>query len=215
MNEAILESRRKLAQQLIPRMEKRQFEVCYCDTGSEAFAKACSYFTDGCSIANGGSTTLKEIGMMSFLAGEGGEKYNFIDRSVCKTMQEKREVFAKAALADYYLMSTNAFTLDGELVNIDGVGNRVAALCFGPENVIVIAGMNKLAKDVDSAIERVHLTAAPPNALRLSCKTPCAMTGQCGACLSPDCICAHTVVTRFSRIPGRIKVILVGEDLGY
>ena len=117
--------------------------------------------------------------------------------------------------ADYYFMSSNAITLDGQLVNIDGAGNRVANLIHGPKNVVVIAGMNKLAKDVEAAIDRVQNFAAPPNCVRLDRKTPCAVTGQCGNCLGEEGICANIVITRKSMTPNRIKVILVGEELGY
>ena len=215
MLDAILKSRKLLADQLIRKMEARQFEACYVETGAEAFEKVRSYFTDGCTITAGGSTSLKQIGLLPYLEGEGGAKYNYIDRGKAKTTLEKREIFSKAALADYYLMSTNALTLDGELVNVDGVGNRVAALCFGPENVIIVVSLNKVAKDVREAMDRVRNQAAPPNALRLNCDTPCTKTGSCGNCLKPDCICADLLVTRFSRVPGRIKVVLVGEDLGF
>ena len=215
MIEEVRSWKKTLAEQLIGKMEARQFEAYYCETGKEAFDKACSLMPEGSSVTCGGSTTLKQIGMIPYLQGEGGKKYHYLDRGLAKTAQEKREVFAKAALTDYYLMSSNAITLDGELVNVDGVGNRVAALCFGPENVIVIASLNKVAKDAKSALDRVRNMAAPPNAIRLNCGTPCTVTGSCGNCLKPGCICADLVVTRFSRTPGRLKVILVGEDLGY
>ena len=215
MIDEVRRSRAILAKQLIHKMEARQFEACYCETGQEAFDKVCSLMEEGASVTCGGSTTLKQIGIIPYLQGEGAEKYHYVDRGLAKTAQEKREVFSKAALCDYYLMSSNAITLDGELVNVDGVGNRVAALCFGPANVILVASLNKVTKDVKSALDRVRNMAAPPNALRLNCDTPCAATGSCGNCLKPDCICADLVVTRFSRTPGRIKVILVGEELGY
>ena len=215
MLKEIQDFRENTAKQLIKKMEKRQFEACYCATKEEALSKAKDYFFDGCSITCGGSATLKEMGLKQYLETEGGEKYNYINRDLAKSAQEKREVFAKAALADFYLMSSNAVTLDGELINVDGVGNRVAALCFGPANVIVIVSMNKVVKDVEAAIWRTRNIAAPPNALRLNCDTPCASIGSCGNCLKPDCICADIVVTRFSRIPGRVKVILVGEEMGY
>lgn len=112
-------------------------------------------------------------------------------------------------------MSSNAITLDGELVNIDGNGNRVACLITGPKNVIVIAGMNKIAPDVKSAFDRVRNVAAPPNGVRLGTKTPCAKYGRCHDCYAADSMCCQFVVTRKSRIPGRIKVLLVGEELGY
>ena len=112
-------------------------------------------------------------------------------------------------------MSTNAITTDGQLVNIDGTGNRVAALIWGPKQVIVLAGMNKVCPTLEDAYRRVKNIASPPNCIRLNRKTPCAATGICGDCLSPDCICSQTVLTRRSGIPGRIKVILIGEQLGY
>jgi hypothetical protein len=204
-----------LANTLIKKMEKRRFEACYCPTKEDALQKLIQYFKKDCTITCGGSVTLEEIGFFDFIQSEQGKDYTYLDRGLATTMQEKREVFSKAALADFYLMSSNAITLDGELVNIDGAGNRVAALCFGPENVIVVAGMNKIANDEASAIARVRSLASAPNAIRLNLNTPCAVTGVCGNCYGDDCICSQIVTTRYSKIPGRIKVILVGEELGY
>jgi hypothetical protein len=112
-------------------------------------------------------------------------------------------------------MSTNAITLDGELVNVDGNGNRVASLIYGPKHVIVITGMNKVVPDVLQGYDRVRNIASPPNTIRLGKNTPCANTGKCGNCLSPDCICSQIVVTRRSREKERIIVILVNENLGF
>ena len=143
------------------------------------------------------------------------KNYDLIDRDTAKTPEEAREMYAKQVMADYYLMSTNAITMNGELVNIDGRANRVSCLCWGPQNVIIIAGMNKVATDVEDAIKRVRNIAAPANTVRLNRNTPCAQTGKCGDCYSPDCICSQVLVTRRSSTPNRIKVILVGEELGY
>ena len=112
-------------------------------------------------------------------------------------------------------MSTNAITLEGELVNVDARGNRVSMLCYGPDNVIIVTGMNKIVTDADAGMKRARNIAAPPNTVRLNKKTPCSVIGKCADCQSPDCICSHTVITRRSLIPGRITVILVGEELGY
>lgn len=112
-------------------------------------------------------------------------------------------------------MSTNAITLDGELINIDGRGNRVAFLCFGPQNVLIFAGMNKVVTDIESGFKRARDISAPPNAIRLNRKTPCSITGKCEDCYSSDCMCGQFVITRRSGIPNRIKIILIGEDLGY
>ena len=116
---------------------------------------------------------------------------------------------------DVFLMSSNAITEDGQLFNIDGTGNRVAALCYGPRNVIVVAGMNKVAPDLDSAVKRARNEAAPPNCIRLGLDTPCTKLGKCADCSSPDCICCQFLITRRSRVKGRIHVILVGQDLGF
>lgn len=204
-----------LAQTIIKKMEKRRFEACYCPTKEEAFEKVTSYFTKGCSITCGGSVTLSEVGIKDFLVSDAAKDYTYINRDLAKTSEEKRQVFSQAVLADYYLMSSNAITMDGELVNIDGMGNRVAALCFGPSNVIIVAGMNKIAGDEKAARDRVRSLASSPNAIRLNLNTPCAFTGVCGECLGDDCICSQIVTTRYSKVPGRIKVILVGEELGY
>jgi len=112
-------------------------------------------------------------------------------------------------------MSTNAITLDGELINIDGRGNRVAFLCYGPQNVLILTGINKIVADIESGIKRTRNIASPPNAIRLNRNTPCAITGKCGDCFSKECMCGQIVITRFSLIPNRIKVILIGEELGY
>ena len=141
--------------------------------------------------------------------------FNLIDRSAAKTPEEKKALYRRAFSVDYYLMSSNAVTYDGELVNTDGTGNRVAALIYGPEHVILTVGMNKLVPDLDAAFARIRNIAAPMNTISLGISTPCQKTGLCGNCKTPDTICCQTVVTRYSRIPGRIKVILIGEDLGY
>ena len=167
---------------------------------------------EGASITWGGSESIKECGLMDAIK---GANYELIDRADAKTPEEDRIMYSRQVMADFFLMSSNAITIDGELVNIDGRANRVSLLCWGPQNVIVIAGMNKIASDVESAIQRVRDAAAPPNTVRLNKNTPCAQTGRCGNCYSPDCICSQIVITRRSSTPKRIKVILVGEELGY
>ena len=142
------------------------------------------------------------------------EGHELIIREDAKTPEEIKEIKARTVNSDFFLMSTNAITLDGELINIDGRGNRVSYMIYGPENVIIIAGMNKVVSDRESGIRRVHDFASPPNTVRLNRNTPCAKTGRCGNCIK-DSICAQIVVTRCSMIEGRIKVILVGEELGY
>lgn len=197
---------------IIKSLEKRNMEGYYCPDGVSAVQMVLSLMPEHSVISWGGSMTLSETGLMDQLK---ERDYTLIDRMTASTLEERRELYAKATLADYYLMSTNAITLDGQLVNIDGAGNRVACLIHGPENVIILAGMNKVCPDVESAVKRVKNCATPQNTVRLNCKTPCAVTGICNDCLSPETICCQEVITRYSRIKGRIKVILIGEEYGY
>ena len=201
-----------LANTMIKNMAKKNLEGYYCATAAEAVEKALSLMPEGASVTWGGSMTLTECGLMDALK---TAKYELIDRDTAKTPEDARLMYAKQVMADYFLMSTNAITIDGELVNIDGRSNRVSCLCWGPQNVIIIAGMNKVTPDVESAIKRVRNMAAPANCVRLNKNTPCAQTGKCGDCYSQESICSQFLITRRSSTPNRIKVILVGETLGY
>lgn len=201
-----------VAATIIKNLEKRQMNGFYCADSASAVAKVLELIPENSAVAWGGSMTLFETGIMEAIK---KDTYKIIDRDSAKTPEEQREIYGKICGCDYFLMSTNAITLDGELVNVDNRGNRVSFLCFGPEYVLVIAGINKVVPDVDAGIKRARNIAAPPNTLRLNRKTPCAVTGKCEDCLSPDCICAQTVITRRSAFKGRITVILVGEELGY
>ena len=201
-----------LANTIIKNMAKKNLEGYYCATSAEAVEKALSLMPEGASVTWGGSMTLTECGLMDALR---TANYEIIDRDTAKTPEEARVMYSKQVMADYFLMSTNAITIDGELVNIDGRSNRVSCLCWGPQNDIIIAGMNKVAPDVESAIKRVRNMAAPANCVRLNKNTPCAQTGKCGDCYSQESICSQVLITRRSSAPNRIKVILVGEELGY
>lgn len=201
-----------LADSIIEKFNKRGIEGYYCENSEEALLTARRFLTPGCSISWGGSETLKEIGLLDELM---ASDYILYDRNTAKTSEEKSLLYSKIVTSDYFFMSSNAITLDGQLVNIDGAGNRVACLITGPKNVIIIAGMNKIVTDATTGIERVRNMASPPNAVRIGANTPCAELGKCANCLVDDCICCEIVITRKSRIPGRIKVILVGEELGY
>lgn len=201
-----------LADSLIEKLNLRGIEGYYCDNAEEALQMSKRFLTPDCSISWGGSETLEEIGLISSLK---DSDYILYDRTTAKTPEEKNALYSKIVTADYFFMSSNAITLDGQLINIDGNGNRVACLITGPQNVIVIAGMNKIVTDVNSGIERIRNMASPPNVVRLDLHTPCAELGRCANCLSDDCICCQIVITRKSKIPFRIKVILVGEELGF
>ena len=200
------------AETLIKNLDKRGMEAYYVDNKDDALKMALRFVTPGSSVSWGGSMSINEIGLIPALK---AWDCTVLDRTVPKTEEEKKEFFAKVAVCDYYFMSTNAITMDGELVNIDGTGNRVASLIFGPSNVVIIAGMNKVADNLESAVDRARNTAAPMNTIRLDRKTPCTQVGRCMDCMSPDCICNQFVVTRRSTPAGRIKIILVGEELGY
>lgn len=202
-----------LAATTIKHLQMRQIEGHYCKTAQEAAALASELVASGSTVSFGGSMTLTESGMMAALTAR--EDITLLDRSTAKSPEEVTEIYHRALSADYYFMSSNAISADGELVNIDGTGNRVAALIYGPQNVIILAGMNKVVPTLQDALSRARNMAAPPNANRLNRKTPCAAAGLCGDCQSPDCICAQTVITRRSNQPNRIKVILIGETLGY
>lgn len=202
----------KQAGTIIKRLEKRNIAGYYCADRASAAEKVLSIIRDGATVSWGGSMTLKECGIIDALK---QAPVTLLDRAAAKSQEEVQAIYRQAFSADYYLMSSNAITLDGQLVNIDGNGNRVAALTFGPEHVILVVGMNKVTKTVEEALNRVHNVAAPPNAVRLGSNTPCGSTGVCADCLSPQCLCAQVLVTRYSRTPGRIQVILVGETLGF
>ncbi|MDD2971094.1 MAG: lactate utilization protein [Lachnospiraceae bacterium] len=201
-----------ISKSIIKGLEKRQMEGYYCPDRESAVKLALELMPEGSSIGWGGSLTLTETGLMDAIR---NSDYEIIDRETASTPEEQRKLYGEICCSDFFLMSTNAITVDGELINIDGRGNRVAFLCFGPQNVIVFAGMNKVVTDVEAGLSRARNMAAPPNTVRLNKKTPCSVTGKCGDCFSPDCICSQFVVTRRSGVPNRIKVILVGEELGY
>ena len=201
-----------LAATMIKKMEKRGFDAYYCPDSKSAVEKVLALMPKGSSVSWGGSMTLEETGLQDALT---CTDYRLIDRDKAANPAEKKALQRQAFYADFYLMSANAITKDGILVNIDGNGNRVAALAWGPEHVLILAGMNKVEPNLEAAIARVRHTAAPANALRLNLHTPCSQTGVCADCLGPDCICSQTVITRFNRNKGRIKVLLIGENLGY
>lgn len=197
---------------IIKNLNKRGMEGYYCATKEDALKQALALINESESVAWGGSVTLDETGIRQALI---NGPYNVINRELAKTLEEKEALKGKIASCDAFFMSSNAVTLDGELVNIDGAGSRLSYLIYGPKKVVVVAGMNKVVKDVEEAKKRIRVHACPPNGVRLGLDTPCAKTGVCAECFSPQCMCASIVETRFSRFPGRINVILVGESLGY
>lgn len=201
-----------MAKTIIENLEKRNMEGYYFESSSECVKAIIDSIPSGSVISWGGSETVKEMGLTEAVH---NGSYELIDRTAAQNPEEARQIYAKTVLADYYLMSSNALTIGGELINIDGNGNRVACLIQGPAHVIIVVGMNKIVTDVESGVARVRNMASPANAIRLNKKIPCASTGHCHDCLSPDCFCNQIVITRRSGHEGRIRVYLVAEDLGY
>ncbi|MCQ2592662.1 MAG: lactate utilization protein [Treponema sp.] len=200
------------AASIIKKLEARKMKGYYCENVQEAKKKILELLGENAkNIAYGGSMTLDENGFKDCVKDAG---HNLVVRENYKTPEEIKELKALQINSDVFMMSTNAITLDGELINIDARGNRVCYLIYGPEEVFVIAGMNKVVATVDDGIRRVRNEATPPNCNRLGTDTPCAITGKCADCLT-NSICSNIVVTRTSFIKDRIKVILVGETLGY
>ena len=207
--------RRLQAGSIIKNFKKRGIEGVYCETAAAATAEICRRIPAGALVGLGGSETIIESGLLDSLR---GMDIRLLDRY--REGIGKAEVDAmrrQGLLSDVFIMSSNAVSADGRLVNIDGTGNRVAALVFGPQRVIVMVGMNKVAADLDAAISRARNTAAPANSLRVGVDTPCAHTGFCQDphCQPPHRICCQLVVTEASMTPGRLTVVLVGETLGY
>ena len=209
MSEMIVKRNALLAQKVIKGLESRNMAGYYAATKEEALQKALALIPAGSSVTMGGAMSAVEIGLVD--AVKAGD-YRFIDRGA---YEDKRAALLDAYDADWFLASANAMTDDGILVNIDGNANRVSAIANGPRHVLFIVGMNKVCPDIDSALKRARNVAAPVNAQRFGLATPCAKTGKCMDCKSPDTICCQFLITRFSRHPGRISVILVNDDLGF
>ena len=212
MDNNIVTRNRMLAQKVIKGLESRNMTGYFVETKEEALNKALEIIPKGASVGWGGSVSLAEIGLKDAIC---NGDYNVYNRDACATLEEKRETEIKIFGSDYFLCSSNAITEDGILVNIDGNSNRVAAIAYGPLHVVMIVGMNKVTKDIDSALSRARNIAAPINAQRFPLDTPCKKNGSCANCKSLDTICCEFLITRFSKHTGRIHVILVNEELGF
>ena len=201
----------KRAEVLIKNLQSRHFEAYYCEDKQAALEKALELIPDGASVGWGGAMSAQQIGLMDAVK---SGKFTAIDRDLAETPQQRLELEKQAHFADVFLTGANAISLDGEMVNIDGYGNRVSAIICGPGKIIVVAGMNKVMDTLEDAITRARIVAAPANQQRFLRQTPCTVTGVCADCKSPDCICNHIVITRHCRPSGRIIFILVGQELG-
>ena len=201
----------KRAQVLLKNLKSRNFDAYYCPTGEDALEKALELIPTGSVVGWGGATSAQQIGLLDVL--KTGD-YREIDRDKAATPEERQQMMRQCLLSDVFVTGANALSLDGEMVNIDGIGNRVAAIVYGPKSVVVIAGMNKVADTLEDAVVRARNVAAPINKQRFAGESPCMVTGTCADCKSEGCICNQILITRNSKPAGRIKVILVGEELG-
>ena len=209
--EPVKQHYKNLSENLIREFSKRNIECKYFEDSRMLIDYLKTILPENAVVSWGGSMTLNETGVSDFLK---SGKFKALDRAKASGPEEQHKIYREALSADYYFMSSNAVTMDGKLVNIDATGNRVAALCYGPDYVIVIAGMNKIVRDEEAAISRIKNYACPVNAIRISRNTPCSKTGKCSDCLG-NTICSHTVVTRNVYPEGRIKLFLVGDSFGY
>ncbi len=203
----------KRCQLAIKALKANDFDALYVDNREEALEKAISFIQKNDTVGIGGSVTIREVGLLEALEKQGNTIFAHWEKA--STLQEKITIRKDALTSDVYLTSSNAITLDGQLVNIDGTGNRVAAMAFGPKKVLIIAGANKLVDTVDEAFSRIRNIAAPLNGKRLKKNTPCALTGQCTDCDSADRMCKVSVVIEKKPNYADISIILVGDSLGY
>jgi L-lactate utilization protein LutB len=202
----------KLAQKLIKNLQRRHYDAYYCRTADDIVNKVRKLIPEGSSISWGGSMSIRDTGVTQMLK-QGN--YQVFDRDDVTTNEDKLRIYRKAFECDYYLASVNAMSEDGILVNIDGNGNRVAAITWGPEHVILVVGLNKVCQDLDAAVKRARSEAAPVIMARFDFATPCQTDGTCHNCLSRDSICNYISIQRMSHPAGRHIVILTDENIGY
>lgn len=213
MDEHLAYVRRQQAERVMQALQKNRMQPYYADTAAQVVPLVKDLVPQGAAVAMGGSMTLAECGVEALLRGGG---YRFLDRyAPGLSPQDSQRMMREAFFSDWYFSSANAVTQAGELYSVDGNANRVAALAYGPANVCVVVGMNKLVPDLAAAERRVKEIAAPANTHRLACAAPCAKTGKCENCCGPGRICCTTLILQQQRIENRIRVILVGESLGY
>lgn len=201
-----------LAEQVIKNLKSRNIDAYFVQTKEEALKKALELIPENSSISWGGSSSIEEIGLKESIK---NGKYIVFDRDDAGSLEEKDKIVHQGLSSDFFLASCNAVSENGMLVNIDGMANRLSAICYGPKHILFILGTNKIVKTLDDAISRAKNISAPINAQRFDIDTPCKKTGCCYDCLSPNTICCQLLITRYSRIKGRIILILVNENLGY
>ena len=197
---------------LVKNLQKRHFEAYYCATKEEALKQVLSLMPEGSTVGWGGAVSAAQVGVQAAVhAGN----YTVIDRDQFSDPAEKNRCMRACFNADFFITGANALSIDGQMVNIDGNGNRVGMIVYGPKNIIVVAGMNKVCASVEDAVKRARTVAAPMNQQRFGLPNPCTCTGVCGNCLNETSICNQILITRNCKPAGRIKFVLVGEELGF
>ncbi len=212
MNEALKTRNHKLGERVVSALKNRYYDAYYCETKDEALALALSLIPKDHEVSWGGATSAIEIGLLSKIKSEG---YRYNDRDEALSPEQRAERTRRSLTCDTFIMGANAVSEDGVIVNIDGIGNRTAAMIYGPKSVIMLCGINKVVKTAQDAVQRARTVAAPINAQRFNIETPCKKTGCCADCTRNDSVCSQIVVSRFCKVAGRIKVIVVGEQLGF
>ena len=201
----------KRAQLLLKNLQSRHFDAYYCETAAEALEKALELIPEGSTVGWGGAMSAEQIGLIDALR---AGRYTAIDRDKATDMAEREKLMKQCLMADVFVAGANALSIDGQMVSIDGNGNRVAALVYGPDSVVIVAGMNKVTDSLEDAVRRARTVAAPGNKQRFALQTPCEVTGTCADCKSDGCICNQILITRNCKPAGRIKFVIVGEELG-
>ena len=197
---------------LVNNLKSHHFDAYYCATREEALSLALELIPEGAKVGWGGALSAQEIGLIDAL--DQGN-YVALNRDKASSPEERNSIMRACFDADYFICGANALSLDGQMVNIDGMGNRTGMIIYGPKNILVVAGMNKVADTLEDAVRRARTVAAPQNAQRFGLSTPCSVTGACGDCKNETCICNQILITRNSKPSGRIKLIIVGETLGF
>jgi len=198
---------------VVDALKKNGFSAIYCKSGEEASEFIASNIHKEDRVGFGGSMTIQSLGMQEKVKAKGGFVLDHNDQAL--SSEEKMQTMRGELISDVFLCSSNAVTLEGELVNVDGAGNRVAAMSFGPKKVIVALGVNKICKNEASAFERIEQIVAPMNCKRLNMPNPCTKTGVCGDCKSDTRICRIYSVIKRKPMKTDITVVVIGEDLGY
>ena len=202
----------KRGEALVKALQKRHFEAYYCATKEDALKQVMALIPEGSVVGWGGAVSASQVGVQAAVhAGN----YTDIDRDLVSDMAEKTRLMRECFNADYFITGANALSLDGQMVNIDGNGNRVGMIVYGPRNIIVVAGMNKVCATLEDAVKRARTVAAPMNQQRFGLPNPCTCTGVCADCLTETSICNQILITRNCKPAGRIKFVLVGEELGF